>query len=108
MRTRPQRVTGQNVNQAVTVPKEKRHALRGEILTAANMETVPEYLLRSIRSKISYVMSVSSSQGLTLQHLAEKYLPDQGAEGKRPKSDETRDCNSFARHRFRPDPSIRR
>ncbi|MGH7228402.1 MAG: reverse transcriptase family protein [Nitrospiraceae bacterium] len=96
----PQRVTGVGVNRHVSALNERRHAIRQRIFELVTRESIADHELRSLRGSIENVKWLSPLQGLVLERLAERFLPEVGAEGARPRTDETRPCNNPRRHRW--------
>lgn len=95
-----QRVTGVGVNRKLSALPHRCQGIRRRIYELASRESPYDYELRSVRGSIESVAWLSPLQGLTLKRLAERWLPDVGIDGPRPRTDETRPCNNPRRHRW--------
>jgi hypothetical protein len=96
---KPQTLTGTLVNCKVSAEKDKRDALVYRIHELANKQEIAEHEVRSIQGKIAQIAWLNPLQGASLKRLAERYLPRVRVEGQKPRTDETRPCNSARRHR---------
>lgn len=96
----PQKLTGVGVNRTVSVPPKRRDEIRQRIFELAACELIPDYELRSVRGSIANVKWLSPLQGVVLERLAERYLPEVGTGESKPRTDEVRPCDNARRHRW--------
>ena len=87
-----QRVTGIVTGDELSVGGERLHSIRDEILGLSLEPNIIDTDLKRIQGRIEYVRSVNAREAEPLLRLSELHLPDVGAGGKRPRTDEVRRC----------------
>lgn len=93
-------VTGVVVNRQIAMSAEYRQTIRWEILRLANTENPLNHEIQSVRGKIEHVKRLNLEHGFQLTYLADRYLPETGTRGAKPRSDEIAPCyNNSLRQR---------
>jgi hypothetical protein len=95
-----QKLTGSVINRKVSAGRQRIREIREQIMSLANQQQIFEHELRSLRGRIAQVRWLCPFQGAFLTRLEVRYLPKVGINGKKPRTDEIRFCDSFRRHRI--------
>lgn len=97
-RSRPQEVTGVSTRNGLGVPGPYRQRLRRRIYELGTSADTSPAQVKSAWGQIGYVKSVCAQQGLSLERLAERYLPVVDPRHTIPRLVETRTCKSAHAH----------
>jgi hypothetical protein len=97
-----QKVLGAVVNRRELSAGSRRiHSIREEILLLGHQADIADLEIKRVRGRIAHVRGLNRPQAEALQRLADRWLPEVGAAGARPRSDEVRPCTRTRRHRRR-------
>lgn len=94
--SRPQTITGLNVNRRIDLPREFLVSIDSSIRKLADSEIIFERDLNAIWGRIKYVKYVRPTVGLLLEETARRCLPEKGCPGGKHRW-ETRTCARFNR-----------
>ena len=94
-----QMITGGVVNQKLSVGRRFIDGVRSSIIEVANRPgEIYDKEIASIRGKIQHVRWINPLQGVVLERLAERLLPDPTVSAKPASKGRTRACRSFRRN----------
>jgi hypothetical protein len=98
----PQWITGVTTNRGVSAGRVRLQSIFHEIQELETERNIPDFRIRRIYGLIQHVEQVKLHQGRRLRRMADDLLPKRGTDTKRPRTDETRQCNNAKRHRAHP------
>jgi hypothetical protein len=86
---KPQEVTGHCVNKTLSISRAYIEAIRKEIIELGKCKSIPSYKVRSVNGKINHVNNVKPQNAAILRKFAERVLPKDVFEMKKPKNTES-------------------
>lgn len=94
----PQNVTGLSTKRGLGVPGPYRQRIRHRIYEIGTSDRYSPQEVNRVWAQIDYVSSICPQQGLSLERLADRYLPARDPDAKSHGRAETRPCKSAAVH----------